>query len=101
MTATDTLAGARWRRARWRRPLRLTLAQLRLEQRNFWRNRQSAAFSFGMPLMLVVLLGGLFKGLAPVGVGGASYASYFVAGMVGVGLLSATFVTLSISLACQ
>ena len=88
-------------RARLQRTLRLTVAQLRLEQHNFWRNRQSAAFSFGMPLMLVVLLGGLFKGLAPVGVGGASYVSYFVAGMVGVGLLSATFVNLAISLAFQ
>ncbi|HWW54212.1 MAG TPA: ABC transporter permease [Acidimicrobiales bacterium] len=84
------------------RLMELTLAQLRLEQRNFWRNRQSATFSFGMPLMIVVLLGGLFKGGGgTVGVGGASYSSYFVAGMVGVALLSATFVNLAISLAFQ
>jgi ABC-2 type transport system permease protein len=79
----------------------LTLSQLRLEQRSFWRNRQSAAFSFGMPIMLVVLLGGLFKSSGQVGVGGATYQSYFVAGMVGVALLSATFVNLAISLAFQ
>jgi ABC-2 type transport system permease protein len=84
-----------------RRDIELTAAQLRLEQRNFWRNRQSATFSFGLPLMLVVLLGGIFKGLGRVGQGGASYGSYFIAGMVGVALLSATLVNLSISLAFQ
>ena len=80
---------------------RLALAQFRLEQRSFWRNRQAAAFSFGMPIMIVLLLGGLFQDNGTVGVGGAQFKSYFVAGMVGVALMSATFVNLAITLAFQ
>ena len=82
-------------------PAALTLTQLRLEQRNFWRNRQAAAFSFGMPIMIVLFLGGLFHDVGTVGVGGTPFKSYFVAGMVGVALMSATFVNLAISLAFQ
>ncbi|MCU1463573.1 MAG: type transporter [Acidimicrobiales bacterium] len=79
----------------------LTLAQLRLEQKNFWRNRQAASFSFGMPIMIVLFLGGLFHDNGTVGVGGALFKSYFVAGMVGVALMSATFVNMAINLAFQ
>lgn len=82
-------------------PVGLTLAQLRLEQRNFWRNRQAASFSFGMPIMIVLFLGGLFHDNGTVGVGGALFKSYFVAGMVGVALMSATFVTMAINLSFQ
>lgn len=82
-------------------PLRLTFAQLRLEQRNFWRNRQAASFSFGMPIMIVLFLGGLFHDNGTVGVGGTLFKSYFVAGMVGVALMSATFVTIAVNLAFQ
>jgi ABC-2 type transport system permease protein len=80
---------------------RLVGAQFRLEQRNFWRNRQSASFSFGMPIMIVLFLGGLFHDTGTVGVNGTPFKSYFVAGMVGVALMSATFVNLAINLAFQ
>jgi ABC-2 type transport system permease protein len=79
----------------------LTLAQLRLEQKNFWRNRQAASFSFGMPIMIVLFLGGLFNDNGTVGVGGTLFKSYFVAGMVGVALMSATFVNMALNLAFQ
>src|SRR5207302_5594358 len=84
-----------------RSPVALTLTQLRLEQKNFWRNRQAASFSFGMPIMIVLFLGGLFQDNGTVGVGGALFKSYFVAGMVGVALMSATFVNMAINLAFQ
>ncbi len=79
----------------------LTFSQFRLEQRTFWRNRQAAAFSFGMPIMIVLFLGGLFHDNGTVGVGGTTFKSYFVAGMVGVALMSATFVNLAINLTFQ
>jgi ABC-2 type transport system permease protein len=82
-------------------PVALTLAQLRLEQRNFWRNRQSASFSFGFPIMIVLFLGGLFHDNGTAGAGGALFKSYFVAGMVGVAIMSATFVNLAVSLTVQ
>ena len=79
----------------------LVMAQFRLQQRQFWRNRQSAVFSFGLPVMFVLLFGMLFRGNSTEGTGGVSYTSYFVAGMIGVSLLSATFSNLSITLAFQ
>jgi ABC-2 type transport system permease protein len=79
----------------------LTVAQLRLEQKLFWRNRQSAVFSFGLPVLFVVLFGLLFKGNGTGGTGGVPYTAYFVAGMIGVALLSATFSNLAVSLSFQ
>ena len=78
-----------------------TVAQLRLEQKIFWRNRQSAVFSFGLPVVFVVLFGLLFQGNSTGGTGGVPYTSYFVAGMIGIALLSATFSNLAITLAFQ
>src|SRR5881394_937033 len=79
----------------------LTAAQFRLQQRQFWRNRQSAVFSFGLPVMFVILFGLLFRGNGTIATGGVSYSAYFVAGMIGVSLLSATFANLAITLAFQ
>ena len=94
MTAVDTQRSSLSRGA-------LVLAQFRLQQRQFWRNRQSAVFSFGLPVMFVILFGLLFENTSTVGTGGVSYSSYFVAGMIGVSLLSATFSNLAITLAFQ
>jgi ABC-2 type transport system permease protein len=82
-------------------PLALTATQFRLQQRLFWRNRQSAVFSFGLPVLFVIIFGLLFRGNGTTGTGGVPYTSYFVAGMIGVSLLSATFTNLAITLAFQ
>src|ERR1700682_482003 len=82
-------------------PLALTVTQFRLQQRLFWRNRQSAVFSFGLPVLFVILFGLLFRGNGTVGTGGVPYTSYFVAGMIGISLLSATFANLAITLSFQ
>src|ERR1700730_16440041 len=82
-------------------PLVMTASQFRLQQRLFWRNRQSAVFSFGLPVLFVVLFGLLFRGNSTSGTGGVSYTSYFVAGMIGVSLLSATFANLAMTLSFQ
>ena len=81
--------------------LTLTGSQFRLQQRLFWRNRQSAVFSFGLPVLFVVIFGLLFRGIGNGGTGGVPYTSYFVAGMIGISLLSATFANLAITLAFQ
>jgi ABC-2 type transport system permease protein len=73
----------------------LFLSQVRLEQKSFWRNRQAAVFAFALPLLLLVLFGSLFNGtFAP----GTPFREYFVAGMLGVALMSATFTTLAMNL---
>src|SRR5205085_1485610 len=62
----------------------LVVAQFRFQQRQFWRNRQSAMFSFVMPVLFVVLFGLLFRGSDTADTGGIPYSAFFVAGMSGV-----------------
>ena len=81
--------------------LALTWSQLRLQQRLFWRNRQAAVFSFGLPVLFVILFGLLFRNNGTAGTGGVPYTAYFVAGMIGVALLSSTFANLAITLSFQ
>jgi ABC-2 type transport system permease protein len=78
--------------------LPLVLAVIRLEQKSFWRNKQSAMFSFAMPLLFVLIFPNIIQGDAG---GDVSFQSYFVAGMIGISLVSATFTTLAISVAFQ
>ena len=42
--------------------MRLLLHQLRVEQRLYWRSRESAVFTFIFPLLLFVLLGSVYSG---------------------------------------
>jgi len=76
----------------------LVAAVVRLEQKSFWRNKQSAIFSFGMPLLFVLIFPNLIGGDSGPGV---PYKSYFVAGMIAVSLVSSTFATLAISVTFQ
>ena len=77
----------------------LAIAQWRLEQRAFWRNRASSGFQFLLPIVFVIVFGGLFSGNSPVG--GIKYTTYFVAGMVGVSVLGTGFTVQAISLTYQ
>jgi ABC-2 type transport system permease protein len=52
-----------------RPPLALVLHQIRYEQLSFWRNPQSAIFTFVSPVVFIVLMGALF--------GGATRSSYY------------------------
>ena len=58
----------RARRAR-RNDLALLWHQVRYEQLSFWRNPQSAIFTFLFPVVFIVILGALF--------GGGAGSSYF------------------------
>ncbi len=76
----------------------LVAAVIRLEQKSFWRNKQSAIFSFGLPLLFVLILPNVIGGSAGEGV---SFKSYFVAGMIAISLVSSTYTTLAISVTFQ
>ena len=71
---------------------------VRLEQRLFWRNKQAAIFSFALPLIFVVVFPNLISGDANPGL---PFKNYFVAGMVGVAIVSATYTTMAIALTFQ
>jgi len=78
--------------------MRMFAHQLRLEQRIFWRNRESAIFIFIFPIMLFLLLGSVYSNT--IEVDGTSYksANVLLAGMIGYGVANTAFSGLAIAL---
>src|SRR5260221_8417032 len=74
------------------------LHQLRLEQKVFWRNRESAIFIFIFPIMLFLLLGSVYSDT--ITIDGTAYksAKVLLAGMLGYGVANTAFSGLAISL---
>lgn len=81
-----------------RRDLGLAARQVRFEQRAFWRNRTRAFFSVGLPLMFLVVFNALNGSHHIDELGGISYATWFVPGILAYGLMMATFSNLAISI---
>ena len=75
--------------------MRLLLHELRNQQRLFWRSRESAFFTFLLPIGFLVLLGSVYGDRTIDGVRGASY---LLAGMLGYGIVSTAFAGLAINL---
>jgi len=75
--------------------VRLLAHELRNQQRLFWRSRESAVFTFAMPLALLGLLGAVYGDREIDGVDGASY---LLAGMLGYGIVATAFAGLAIHL---
>src|ERR1700684_1443544 len=94
---TTTTAG----RAR-RGDLALRWHQVRYEQLSFWRNPQSAFFTFVFPVVIITLFGALFHG-----VGRSSYffglsaLQYYVPTIAAVSVLGACYSQLAIVLAMR
>ena len=74
--------------------IRLFLHELRNQQRLFWRSRESAFFTFLLPIILLVLLGSVYGDDEIDGVRGATY---LVAGTIGYGVISVAFAGLAIN----
>lgn len=72
--------------------------QLRIEQKVFWRNRESAIFIFVFPILLFLLLGSVYSDT--ITVHGVPYkaARVLLAGMIGYGVANTAFSGLAISL---
>lgn len=79
--------------------LRLVLSQIRFEQRAFWRNRSRAFFSIGFPLVFLVVFNAINGSHRITELGGISYATWFVPGILAYGLIMATFTNIAISTA--
>ena len=73
--------------------------QIRFEQRAFWRNRSRAFFSVVFPLLFLVLFNAINGGHHIEEMGGISYATWFVPGILAYGLIMATFTNLAVSTA--
>lgn len=81
----------------WRHDLRLAVRQVGFEQRAFWRNRSRAFFSVGLPIMFLVVFNALNGSHHIDEMGGISYATWFVPGILAYGLIMATFTNLAVS----
>ncbi len=79
--------------------LALVVRQIRAEQRSFWRNRAGAFFAVGLPLMFLVVFNALNGGHRIEEMGGISYATWFVPGILAYGLIMATFTNLAVTTA--
>jgi ABC-2 type transport system permease protein len=83
------------------RDLALTVRQVGYEQRAFWRNRTRAFFSFGMPVMLLLIFGSLNSGARIQELGNIPYITFFLPGILAYGIIITQFMNMAGGLAIQ
>jgi ABC-2 type transport system permease protein len=74
---------------------RLFLHELKIQQVLFWRSRESAFFTFLLPIIFLVLLGTVYGDEQIDGIGGSTY---LLAGLLGYGVVATAFAGLAITL---
>jgi ABC-2 type transport system permease protein len=79
--------------------LRLVLWQVRYEQRAYWRNRGRGIFTFVFPLIFLVIFGSLNNHAHLSSLGGISFDTFFVPGILAYGVIATTFVNMAIGTA--
>src|SRR5262250_2016848 len=98
MTAA-TVAG---RPPRRRSNLRLVAHQVRYEQLSFWRNPQSAIFTFVFPVLFVTIMGALFGSVGRSSYfGGLSALQYYVPTIAAMCVLGSCYGQLAVALASR
>jgi ABC-2 type transport system permease protein len=78
---------------------RAGLARAAVELVTFFRDRQSVAFVFSLPAVLLVLLGSIFRSMAAGH--GMTVGTLFAAGLIGGGIASTSFQYLGIGIATE
>jgi ABC-2 type transport system permease protein len=86
-------------RSSLKRDLGLVAWQIRYEQRAFWRNRGRGIFTFAFPLMFLVIFASLDKGAHIKDLGGISFDTFFVPGILAYGVITTTYVNMAMSTA--
>jgi ABC-2 type transport system permease protein len=101
MTQVSSVSPVMTRRTR-QRDLALLWHQVRYEQLSFWRNPQSAFFTFLFPVVIITLFGAMFGGVArsPYFYG-LSALQYYVPTIAAVSVLGACYSQLAIVLATR
>jgi ABC-2 type transport system permease protein len=98
MTA-EALTG---RPARRRNTLGLLVHQVRYEQLSFWRNPQSAIFTFVFPVLFVTIMGALFGGAGRSAYfGGLSALEYYIPTIAALCVLGSCYGQLAVILAAR
>lgn len=101
MTHGTTSAGARTRAGQAALPgaWQLGMARGGVEVKTFFRDKMAVAFIFGLPSILLVLLGSIFGSQAAAQ--GVTVGQLFTAGMIAGGIMSTSFQYLAISIATE
>jgi ABC-2 type transport system permease protein len=101
MTQSIKLAGARSRPSEPALPgaWQLGLARGGVEVKAFFRDKMAVAFIFGLPPILLVLLGSIFGSQAATQ--GVTVGQLFTAGMIAGGIMSTSFQYLAIAIATE
>lgn len=85
-----------------RRDTSLLWHQIKYEQLTFWRNPQSAFFTFVFPIVIIAIFGALFRGGKPNPFyGGLTALEYYVATIAALSVLSACYSQLAIVLSTR
>ena len=74
--------------------MKVLLHELANQQRLFWRSRESAFFTFLLPIILLVVLGSVYGNEE---IDGVQASSYLVAGMIGFGVVATAYAGLAIN----
>jgi ABC-2 type transport system permease protein len=82
-------------------PRRLFLNQFRSDMARFWRNPQSRYFTLMMPIVFLVIFATIFKGSTVVDGRRIDISTYYVPGIMTLGIISATFVNLTQAIVTQ
>lgn len=77
--------------------LRLGLSRGVLETRQFFRNRGQMFFTFSMPVVMLLLLGSIYRYTDPAT--GVTTQQIFTTGMIGVGIMGSSLQSLSLQIA--
>lgn len=77
--------------------LRIGGSRIKVELRQFFRDRESALFNFMLPMILLVIFGSVFSG-QPMGFEQVTFSQYFLAGMIASGILYTSFQNLAIAI---
>ena len=101
-TAPMTAGSVAGRPVRRRSSLGLLVHQVRYEQLSFWRNPQSAVFTFIFPVVFVTIIGALFGGTTTSPYfGGRSALSYYVPTIAALSVLGSCYGQLAVALAAR
>jgi ABC-2 type transport system permease protein len=71
--------------------------RFRIELKEFFRGRESVIFTFSFPMLLLLVFGSVFSGVADPKTG-VTYAQYFLAGMIASGLVYSGFQQLAFAI---
>jgi ABC-2 type transport system permease protein len=88
--------------ARRQNTARLLVHQVKYEQLSFWRNPQSAVFTFVFPVVFVVIMGALFGGISKSSYfNGLSALQYYVPTIAALSVLGSCYGQLAVALAIR